>query len=127
MTPGALPAVCEPSLTNIGGSFASASSDESRRGASSTSTVESPFFDLTVTGTISSGSRPSSVAASASSWLRRAQRSMSGRVSSSSVATSLASCIMCLPLNGFVSPSWIIASIAFASPIRNPNLAFGNR
>ena len=49
-TPGALPAVCEPSLTNCGGSFASASSEVSRRGASSISTVDSPFFDLTVTG-----------------------------------------------------------------------------
>ena len=108
----------EPSLTKIGGSFASCSSEVSRRGASSTSTTVSPFFDLTVTGAISSGRRPSSVALTASSWLRRANLSMSGRVSSSSSATSLASCAMCLPLNGFVRPSLIIESIAFASPIR---------
>ena len=49
-TPGALPAVCEPSFTNCGGSFASASSEVSRRGASSISTTLSPFFDLTVDG-----------------------------------------------------------------------------
>ena len=48
---------------------------------------------------------------------------MSGRVSSSSVATSLASWSMCLPENGFVSPSLIIASIAFASPMRKPKRA----
>ena len=117
-TPGALPAVCEPSFTKIGGSLASCSSEVSRRGASSTSTTVSPFLDLTVTGTISSGSRPSSVALVASSWLRRANLSMSGRVISSSAATSLASCAMCLPLNGLVSPSLIIASMAFPSPMR---------
>jgi hypothetical protein len=54
-------------LTNCGGSFASASSVVSRRGASSTSTFDSPFFDFTVTDTISSGRRPSSVALIASS------------------------------------------------------------
>ena len=90
----------------------------SRRGPSSISTTVSPLRPLTVTGTISSAIRPSSVAASASSWERSDQRSMSARVSSSSAATSEASCAMCLPENGFVSPSWIIASIAFASPIR---------
>ena len=84
----------------------------SRRGASSTSTTVSPFLPLTVTGTISSGSRPSSVALIASSCERTDQRSMSARVSSSSAATSDASCAMCLPLNGFVSPSLIIESIA---------------
>ena len=107
-----------PSLRKIGGSFESVSRLLSRRGASSTSTVVSPFFELIVTGTISSGRRPSSVACTASSWLRRANLSMSARVSSSSAATSLASCAMCLPLNGLVSPSWIISSSAFASPIR---------
>ena len=45
---------------------------ESRRGPSSTSTTVSPLRPLTVNGTISSGMRPSSIAASASSW--RAQR-----------------------------------------------------
>ena len=48
---------------------------------------------------------------------------MSGRVSSSSLATSLASCAMCLPENGFVSPSLIIESIALASPMRKPKRA----
>ena len=48
---------------------------------------------------------------------------MSGRVSSSSEATSLASWAMCLPENGLVSPSLIIESIALASPMRNPKRA----
>ena len=52
---------------------------------------------------------------------------MSGRVSSSSSATSVASSIMCLPENGLVSPSWVIASIAFASPMRKPKRACGSR
>jgi hypothetical protein len=49
-------------LWNAPRSFDSDSSELSRRGASSISTVVSPFFELMVTGTISSGSRPSSVA-----------------------------------------------------------------
>ena len=32
---------------------------------------------------------------------------------------------MCLPLNGLVSPSWIIASIALPSPMRKPKRAWG--
>ena len=90
-TPGALPAVCVPSLWNAPGSLASDSSVVSRRGASSTSTVVSPFFDLIVTGTISSGRRPSSVAWIASSCERSANLSMSARVISSSSPTSSAS------------------------------------
>ena len=62
LTPGELPAVCEPSLPTRPGSLASDSSVESRRGASSTSTTVSPLRPLTVTATISSGRRPSSVA-----------------------------------------------------------------
>ena len=54
--------MCEPWLLDSGLSLASDSSDESRRGASSTSTTVSPLRPLTVTGTISSGRRPSSVA-----------------------------------------------------------------
>ena len=101
----------------------STSSEVSRRGASSISTTVSPFLPLIVTGTISSASRPSSVALIAS-WCERSDHlSMSARVSSSSSATSLASCIMCLPLKGLVRPSLIIASIALASPIRNPKRA----
>ncbi len=48
---------------------------------------------------------------------------MSGRVSSTSADTSSLSAPMCLPLNGFVSPSLTIESIALASPIRNPKRA----
>ena len=96
LTPGLLPAVCEPSGLS-GGSLARVSRLLSRRGASSTSTTFSPFLDLTVTATISSGRRPSSVASIARWWERRAQRSMSGRVSSSSEATSEASSNICRP------------------------------
>ena len=66
LTPGELPAVCEPSFMKIGGSLASVSRLASRRGASSISTTVSPFLPLIVTGTISSGRRPSSVALTAS-------------------------------------------------------------
>ena len=52
---------------------------------------------------------------------------MSGRVISSSLPTSLASLIICLSVNGLVSPSWVIASIAFTSPIRKPNRAPGQQ
>ena len=107
----------------IGGSFASASSVVSRRGDSSTSTTVSPLREWIVTATISSGRRPSSVALIASSCERSAQRSMSARVISSSAATSVASCDICLPENGFVRPSWIIASSALPSPMRIPKRA----
>ena len=90
----------------------------SARGASSTSTVVSPFFELIVTGTISSGRRPSSVALTASSCERSANLSMSARVISSSSPTSVASTNICLPEKGLVSPSCTIASSALASPIR---------
>src|SRR4051812_15734797 len=123
LTPGELPAVCEPWSPESGLSFDSVSSDVSRRGASSISTTVSPLRPLTVTGTISSGRRPSSVALIASSWLRSAQRSMSARVISSSSATSPASSNICLPLNGLRRPSLTIASIALASPMRKPKRA----
>ena len=127
LTPGELPAVWVPSSMKIGGSLARTSRLVSRRGPSSTSTVVSPFLELIVTGTISSGRRPASVASIERSCERSAQRSMSARVSSSSAATSEASCAMCLPLNGLVSPSWIISSIALPSPMRKPNRAWGSR
>ena len=98
--------------------MASASRELSRRGASSISTTVSPFLDLIVTGAISSGSLPSSVAWIASSWLRSANLSMSGRVISSSSPTSVASTNICLPVKGLVSPSCTIASSVFASPMR---------
>jgi len=122
-TPGALPAVWAPSLWNAPRSFESVSSELSRLGASSISTVVSPFFELIVTGTISSGRRPSSVAWTASSCERSANLSMSARVISSSSPTSSASSPMCLPVNGLVSPSRTIASSALASPIRYPKRA----
>ncbi len=107
-----------PSLPTRPGSLASVSSVDPRRGASSTSTTVSPFLELIVIGTISSGRRPSSVASIASSWLRSANLSRSGRVSSSSSPISVASANICLPVKGLVRPSCTIASSAFASPIR---------
>ena len=49
LTPGELPAVCEPSLPTRPGSAASFSSEVSRRGPSSISTTVSPLRPLTVT------------------------------------------------------------------------------
>ncbi len=108
LTPGALPAVWVPSLVKMGGSLASASSEASRRGASSCSTTVSPFLPLMVTGTISSSRRPSSTASKKASWLRSDHLSMSARVISSSSANSDASWAMCLPVKALVRPSWII-------------------
>ena len=105
LTPGELPAVCEPSFVKIGGSLASASSDVSRRGASSTSTTVSPFLPLTVTATISSGRRPSSVAVSAQ--LVRAQRPavhVRARHLELGARPRWPRATMCLPLNGLREP-----------------------
>ena len=108
-------------------SLASVSIVVSGRIASSASTTVSALRLLTVTQTISSASRPSSVAFAASWCERAAKRSMSGRVISSSFEISLASLIICLSVNGLVSPSWVIASIALTSPIRKPKRASGSR
>ena len=78
----------------------------------------SPFFVEIVTGTISSGRRPSSVAWIASSCERSANLSMSARVISSSSPTSSASAPIFLPENGLVRPSFIMLSIICASPMR---------
>ena len=79
-TPGALPAVVAPSFENTGGSAASRSAEVSRRGPSSVSTTVSPRRPGIVTGTISSASRPASMAAIARSWLRSAHASCCSRV-----------------------------------------------
>ena len=64
----------------------------------------------------------------AASWCERAaKRSISARVISSSLPTSEASLIICLPVKGLVRPSWVIASTALTSPIRKPNRAPGSR
>ena len=91
----------------------------SRRGASSTSTVVSPFFDLIVTGTISSGRRPSSVAWIASSWLAQRELVHVGARHLELLAdlVGLGAHAACR-VNGLVRPSWIIASSALASPMR---------
>jgi hypothetical protein len=61
-----LPAVCVASSPPTAGSFASVSTVESGRIASSASTTFSTFRVFTVTETISSASLPSSVAFAAS-------------------------------------------------------------
>ena len=66
LTPGELPAVWVASSPPTAFSFASTSTVVSGRIASSASTTSSPFFDLTVTETISSAIFPSSVALFAS-------------------------------------------------------------
>ena len=111
----------------IAGSLASTSTVVSGLIPSSAATSTSSFLRFTFTATISSARRPSSVALAASWWERAAKRSMSARVISSSFETSEASLIICLPVNGLVRPSWVIASIAWTSPIRNPNRAPGRR
>ena len=118
--------MCVPP-SEIGLRPASVSSVASERGPSSTSTVVSPFLEDTVTGAISSASRPSSMAWTASWWLRSANLSRSARVISSSSATSEASGAIILPVNGLVSPSWVIASSVLASPMRKPKRALGSR
>ncbi len=80
-----------------------------------------------MTETISSAILPSSVALLASWCERSAHLSMSARLISSSFETSLASLIICFSVNGLVSPSWVIASIALTSPIRKPKRASGSR
>ena len=80
-----------------------------------------------MTVTISSASLPSSVALWASSCERTANLSMSARVISSSLETSLASLIICFSVKGLVRPSWVIESIALTSPIRKPKRAPGSR
>src|SRR5712692_5744115 len=78
-----LPAVTEPLSAKAARSFASASSDVSARGpSSSASRSASPFFCGTSTGTISSASRPDFCAASARWWLRNANASWSSRETS---------------------------------------------
>ena len=126
-TPGALPAVWVASSPPTAFSLASVSIVVSGRIASSASTTLSDLRLFTVTEVISSARRPSSVAFAASWCERAAQRSMSARVISSSFETSLASLIICLSVKGLVSPSWVIASIAFTSPIRKPKRAPGSR
>ncbi len=108
-------------------SFASTSIVVSGRIASSAATSTSSLRFFTITETISSASLPSSVAFAASWCERAAQRSMSGRVISSSFETSLASLIICFSVKGLVSPSWVIESIAWTSPMRKPKRAPGSR
>jgi hypothetical protein len=79
-----LPAVTVPRTWNAGFSFASASSDVSRRGPSSVSKVMVWFG--TTSGTISSLNRPASIAAIALRWLSSANASCSSRETDASRA-----------------------------------------
>jgi hypothetical protein len=81
LTPGALPAVTVPPSRKAGLSRASASSDVSSRGDSSTANITgSPFFDGIGTGRISSLNLPALMAAMALRWLSRANASCCSRV-----------------------------------------------
>jgi hypothetical protein len=104
-TPGAFPAVVEPSETNTGRSEASFSIEVSRRGPSSVETTVSPFRPRTVTGAISSAKRPLSIAARARWWERNAQASCSSREIPTSAATTEFCSAMIRPSNVQVSPS----------------------
>ena len=96
--PDALPAVTVPSGFTIGFSLLSASRVVSGRGCSSQVTVTAPLRCGTVTGTISSASRPSAMAAPARCWLRTANASWSARATLHSAATfSAVSAIECVP------------------------------
>ena len=79
-----LPAVTEPLAWNAGLSFASASSDVSRRGPSSTSKGRNPDVrgltpDVRRDYASRRGTRPPSIAATARWWLRSAKASCSSR------------------------------------------------
>ena len=80
LMPDALPAVTVPFFSNRATSFCKISSVVSARMCSSLSTVISPFFVFTVTGTISSLNRHDSRAFAASMWLRYANSSAASRV-----------------------------------------------
>ena len=85
-------------------SFASDSSVVSRGCSSRAITVGSPFFDGSVTGTISSAMRPAAIAASARCWLRSANASWSARAMPNSCATfSAVSGIESIPYFAFIS------------------------
>ena len=125
LTPGELPAVCVPSLMKIGGQLGQRLERWRRgAGASSTSTTVSPFRPLIVTGTISSGRRPSSVALIAQ--LVRAQRPAvhvgARHLELGGDLGGLLRPCACRE-NGLVRPSLIIASIALPSPMRKPKRA----
>jgi hypothetical protein len=73
LTPGALPAVTEPSFLNAGFSFDSASAVvSSRMGSSVPTTIGSPFRCGISIGRISSLNQPSRVACAALRWLSAA-------------------------------------------------------
>ena len=116
--PGRCPAVVAPSFENTGGSAASRSAEVSRRGPSSVSTTVSPLRPGMVTGTISSASRPASMAATARSWLRSAQASCCSRVMPISADTCEFCSAMIRPSNVQVRPSEVIESTSAPSPKR---------
>ena len=104
LMPDALPAVTVPSGRTTPLSFASASSVVSRGCSSRDTMFGSPFFDGTVTATISSARRPAAIAASAFCWLRSANASWSARATWNSAAMfSAVSGIESIPYLAFVS------------------------
>src|SRR6185437_13939570 len=80
-----------------------------------------PFFDGISTGMISSLNRPAFCAASVLFWLFTANSSCSSRVTAYSLATFSAVTPMWYWLNTSHSPSTIMVSTIFASPMRKPS------
>ena len=126
-TPGAFPAVVAPSFEKTGGSAARRSADVSRRGPSSVSTMVSPRRPWIVTGTISSASRPASIAAIARSWLRSAHASCWARVMPTSADTTEFCSAMIRPSKVQVRPSEVIESTSDAVAERVPEPGLGQQ
>ena len=127
LTPGALPAVWVASSPPIAFSFASVSSGVSGRIASSVSTIVSPLRLLTVTGTISSARR-ALVGRLDGELVRADGPAVDVGAGHLDLVADLAGLVdHLLPVKGLVSPSLIIASIVFTSPIRKPKRAPGSR
>ena len=125
-----LPAVTLPSVANAGRRRPSDSSDESRRGTSSASTVTLPLRPGTSTGVSSSANRPASAAATAFAWLRSANASCSSRpmpCSSARFSAVRPSESVCpsSSIRGFTSRQPSVVSTISTGPVGYARLGFG--
>src|SRR5512134_551367 len=121
LMPEALAAVTVPFLSKAGLRPFIASSVAPWRGYSSSAKTTGPFFEGISKGMISSLKRPDFCAASVLFWLFTANSSCSSRVTTYSFATFSAVTPMWNWLKASHSPSTIIESISFASPMRKPS------
>src|SRR5512134_884438 len=121
LMPEALAAVTVPFLSKAGLRAFIASSVAPWRGYSSSANTTGPFFEGISKGMISSLKRPDFCAASVLFWLFTANSSCSSRVTTYSFATFSAVTPMWNWLKASHSPSTIIESISFASPMRKPS------